>query len=691
MIQRTASTFSTTPRAQVLGVGVGSHSVFRTVCVTEFASSFTDFEGSGWDPANQPDRLPDRLASVTDDVVRCEGCANTIEGQGTRLDDGTQWHMGCLVCCDCERRLNGDFYERDGRWYCEACFRAVYLATMAADRAAAMEGVASGGGGGSGADPAPPAHICSVCSEPADDDGQRILLFGRKWHGACFACEVCQGQLSVDNARLIGDRVLCAPCSERPENVVGASSEIVFVDSANGLELSADTNLSVEKEGAATGATFGSQPGGRFQPTVGGRDPHAAPQASIFSIPPPGSTAARDRHLLNTDLTLSSPPLGSSSLGPPGRRSDRFLSGSPAAERGLGGSRLSAFGGATTGYASLGTFRSNLDRRSPPLGSTASLGDFKTGPWSASVFDRGSTVSGGLSWDTAGDQRDRQGSSAVGSEASMSTGSPARQRTNTLGWGGSLGGSLGGLGVMTAPRPPHDTLSASSARFSLGGLGSPMHSHVRARALPPSELPRQFGRFHTTRRNDWTSRPGQSPTRPSSPMIYRPMPGGIFGPIPHPSLDSPAQEGHRSPVRFASSPPERVFDNSARPSPARPASAEGNRLAVAAPEPRPVTSGGFQSLSGSLVTLKQRRPIVLTTASSPERTAPPPRPRGGPVAGEVIETVETYFGDGTQRGFFAQLQDDSALNGPRSPARRLRLDVRSDDRYAPRLSDLVRF
>lgn len=49
----------------------------------------------------------------------CTGCDKGIEGQYLESERKQKFHPGCLTCADCKRNLRNDYFEMNGRVYCE--------------------------------------------------------------------------------------------------------------------------------------------------------------------------------------------------------------------------------------------------------------------------------------------------------------------------------------------------------------------------------------------------------------------------------------------------------------------------------------------------------------------------------------------------------------------------------------------
>jgi len=74
---------------------------------------------------------------------------------------GKKWHVDHFICTQCLKPFGaGNFYERDGRPYCEADFFALY------------------------------APKCTACNEPIR--GDCINALGSQWHSEHFVCTYCQ-------------------------------------------------------------------------------------------------------------------------------------------------------------------------------------------------------------------------------------------------------------------------------------------------------------------------------------------------------------------------------------------------------------------------------------------------------------------------------------------------------------------
>jgi paxillin len=90
---------------------------------------------------------------------KCAHCNQAISDRCvTALDK--KWHIHCFVCTQCTSPFQGNFFERDGRPYCDKCFHQVF------------------------------APRCRSCNQPVLGDCVNAL--GAQWHPEHFNCQFCR-------------------------------------------------------------------------------------------------------------------------------------------------------------------------------------------------------------------------------------------------------------------------------------------------------------------------------------------------------------------------------------------------------------------------------------------------------------------------------------------------------------------
>lgn len=90
---------------------------------------------------------------------KCAHCNQAITDRCvTALDK--KWHVHCFVCTQCTSPFTGNFFERDGRPYCDKCFHQVF------------------------------APRCRSCNLPVLGDCVNAL--GAQWHPEHFNCQFCR-------------------------------------------------------------------------------------------------------------------------------------------------------------------------------------------------------------------------------------------------------------------------------------------------------------------------------------------------------------------------------------------------------------------------------------------------------------------------------------------------------------------
>lgn len=71
----------------------------------------------------------------------CHSCDRGIEGQYLESENKEKFHPMCLNCADCGRRLKGDYFEMEGRIFCE---RDAFRRAQEERRRDGKEGLGSG-------------------------------------------------------------------------------------------------------------------------------------------------------------------------------------------------------------------------------------------------------------------------------------------------------------------------------------------------------------------------------------------------------------------------------------------------------------------------------------------------------------------------------------------------------------------
>lgn len=97
---------------------------------------------------------------------------------------GALWHTQCFVCAQCFQPLNDkDFYEFDGRKYCEHDFNVLY------------------------------APCCAKCGVFVI--GRVIKAMNMSWHPQCFTCHSCNTSLADSGFVKSAGRALCRECNAK--------------------------------------------------------------------------------------------------------------------------------------------------------------------------------------------------------------------------------------------------------------------------------------------------------------------------------------------------------------------------------------------------------------------------------------------------------------------------------------------
>ncbi|WKY08625.1 hypothetical protein Q1695_007841 [Nippostrongylus brasiliensis] len=102
--------------------------------------------------------------------------------------EGTCWHQNCFRCAQCLLllSLNENFFEVDGRFYCEHDFQVLY------------------------------APICTKCNSFVVGKVMKSANFS--FHPECFLCENCEGPLE-DGVWCVNGRMVCYTCKEQSPKI----------------------------------------------------------------------------------------------------------------------------------------------------------------------------------------------------------------------------------------------------------------------------------------------------------------------------------------------------------------------------------------------------------------------------------------------------------------------------------------
>ena len=92
--------------------------------------------------------------------------------------------LGCFVCVTCRQPfVDGNFFEHEGRPYCETHFHALR------------------------------GSLCAGCNKPIS--GRCITAMFRKFHPEHFVCSFCLKQLNKGTFKEQGDKPYCHECYDR--------------------------------------------------------------------------------------------------------------------------------------------------------------------------------------------------------------------------------------------------------------------------------------------------------------------------------------------------------------------------------------------------------------------------------------------------------------------------------------------
>ena len=98
---------------------------------------------------------------------RCARCQEAILNKCVSALDAT-WHPECFACANCSKPFGEDgFHDRDGQAFCKACFFGIF------------------------------APKCGGCSQAIEDS--YISSLDRQWHATCFVCATCKEPFASGN------------------------------------------------------------------------------------------------------------------------------------------------------------------------------------------------------------------------------------------------------------------------------------------------------------------------------------------------------------------------------------------------------------------------------------------------------------------------------------------------------------
>jgi len=157
---------------------------------------------------------------------KCKGCGKTVYPAEKLSMQSQIWHIDCLKCVECNKKLNGGnwggFIDPDGenKAYCSVHFNRLVMSqgasiTSSAGSSSSHLGESGGGSGGSssssgggssssssdGAKPrwgGAPSEKCTGCSKTVYP-AEKVVMQAQIWHSECLRCVDCNKKLQGSN------------------------------------------------------------------------------------------------------------------------------------------------------------------------------------------------------------------------------------------------------------------------------------------------------------------------------------------------------------------------------------------------------------------------------------------------------------------------------------------------------------
>jgi len=143
---------------------------------------------------------------------KCTGCGKTVYVAEKLVMQGQTWHIECLRCVECNKKLNGSnwggFVEPDNKAYCHTHLQRLATTGQLPEAKSKWEqNQASGGGSTSssssadGAKPrfgGAPTDKCTGCGKTVYM-AEKLVMQEQIWHIDCLKCVECNRKLSGAN------------------------------------------------------------------------------------------------------------------------------------------------------------------------------------------------------------------------------------------------------------------------------------------------------------------------------------------------------------------------------------------------------------------------------------------------------------------------------------------------------------
>eukprot|EP01121_Diplochlamys_sp_Union-15-3_P015916 TRINITY_DN532_c0_g1_i1.p1 TRINITY_DN532_c0_g1~~TRINITY_DN532_c0_g1_i1.p1 ORF type:complete len:277 (+),score=46.43 TRINITY_DN532_c0_g1_i1:34-831(+) len=115
----------------------------------------------------------------------CAICHSPIQpGTKYKTTNVQNFHRECFKCSNCNRLLEQEYYEQNGRFYCAKDYNDLF------------------------------APKCDKCFKGISEE--HVQYRGKKFHNNCFTCLKCHNRVSIDNFFRVEDKgPYCDPCADQ--------------------------------------------------------------------------------------------------------------------------------------------------------------------------------------------------------------------------------------------------------------------------------------------------------------------------------------------------------------------------------------------------------------------------------------------------------------------------------------------
>ncbi|XP_040570094.1 uncharacterized protein [Lepeophtheirus salmonis] len=145
-----------TPRASPRASPMRNAAPSRQVTMSKLATSGKDLKAS-LDPEIQAKIGNRAVKTVQKSIGTCGICNKVVTLEGCTAF-GKVFHKDCFKCCVCKKKIDGKFFERDGKPYCSKDFQKI-------------------------------TETCCVCNQPIKGDS--VASNKKVYHPGCMTCFMC--------------------------------------------------------------------------------------------------------------------------------------------------------------------------------------------------------------------------------------------------------------------------------------------------------------------------------------------------------------------------------------------------------------------------------------------------------------------------------------------------------------------